>query len=245
MRKIIATLCCFLAMLMYFLPMFASAHSGKTDGSGGHFNRSTGEYHYHHGYSAHDHWDIDGDGITDCPYNYDDKTNHNSNNSGTDTNNQTETNPRDNTTQQNKEYNRIYAYITIGFIVVFFVLVNCLAIHIDKTDKSQRDEPISLPSVFISVLSTVIVFALLFYIVYLFKQPLMLRAISFEEMLQVLFFSALLGSIVWIAANWASSLVNTLLCTLFKVEVHGWAGSFQRLTIPLSYAFTVLLFILQ
>lgn len=33
----------------------ALAHSGKTDSSGGHYNRSTGEYHYHHGRSAHQH----------------------------------------------------------------------------------------------------------------------------------------------------------------------------------------------
>lgn len=38
------------------------AHSGRTDSSGGHYNSSTGEYHYHHGYSAHQHID----GI--CPY---------------------------------------------------------------------------------------------------------------------------------------------------------------------------------
>lgn len=38
------------------------AHSGRTDSNGGHYNRSTGEYHYHHGYSAHQHLD----GV--CPY---------------------------------------------------------------------------------------------------------------------------------------------------------------------------------
>lgn len=31
------------------------AHSGRTDSSGGHYNHSTGEYHYHHGYPAHQH----------------------------------------------------------------------------------------------------------------------------------------------------------------------------------------------
>lgn len=40
----------------------ASAHSGRTDSSGGHYNRSTGEYHYHHGHPAHQHEN----GI--CPY---------------------------------------------------------------------------------------------------------------------------------------------------------------------------------
>lgn len=33
----------------------AYAHPGRTDGKGGHYNRSTGEYHYHHGMSEHQH----------------------------------------------------------------------------------------------------------------------------------------------------------------------------------------------
>lgn len=60
----------------------ASAHSGKTDSNGGHYDKSTGEYHYHHGYSAHDHYDIDGDGIKDCPYNFRDNTDHSGSSSG-------------------------------------------------------------------------------------------------------------------------------------------------------------------
>lgn len=50
----------FLILLSLALPVLA--HSGRTDSSGGHYNRSTGEYHYHHGYSAHQH----PDGV--CPY---------------------------------------------------------------------------------------------------------------------------------------------------------------------------------
>ena len=38
------------------------AHKGRTDGNGGHYNRSTGEYHYHHGYGPHQH----PNGV--CPY---------------------------------------------------------------------------------------------------------------------------------------------------------------------------------
>ena len=52
----------------------AFAHPGRTDSNGGHTDHSTGEYHYHHGYSAHQHYDIDGDGYPDCKYNFDDKT---------------------------------------------------------------------------------------------------------------------------------------------------------------------------
>ena len=57
----------------------ASAHSGKTDSAGGHYDRQTGEYHYHHGYPAHSH-SVE-DGIIDCPYDFDDNTNHNNSSS--------------------------------------------------------------------------------------------------------------------------------------------------------------------
>ena len=52
--------------LLLSLPVLA--HSGRTDSKGGHYNRSTGEYHYHHGYPAHQH---EGG---ECPYDFDDRT---------------------------------------------------------------------------------------------------------------------------------------------------------------------------
>lgn len=52
------------------------AHSGGTDSQGGHYNRSTGQYHYHHGYPAHQHTG----GV--CPYNFDDKTGQSSGTKG-------------------------------------------------------------------------------------------------------------------------------------------------------------------
>lgn len=50
----------------------AYAHPGATDANGGHYDHSTGEYHYHHGYPAHQHPD------GRCPYNYKDRTGQNS-----------------------------------------------------------------------------------------------------------------------------------------------------------------------
>ncbi|MFW5651698.1 MAG: YHYH domain-containing protein [Acetivibrio ethanolgignens] len=47
---------------------YVTAHPGRTDADGGHYNNNTGEYHYHHGYPEHKH---EG-GI--CPYDYVDKT---------------------------------------------------------------------------------------------------------------------------------------------------------------------------
>ncbi len=71
MKKIILIL----FLLLFFLPLTVSAHKGRTDSNGGHYDRSTGEYHYHHGYPAHQHEN----GI--CPYDYDVKTKKNKNNS--------------------------------------------------------------------------------------------------------------------------------------------------------------------
>lgn len=40
-------------LLAFAIPI--TAHSGKTDSSGGHYDHSSGEYHYHHGEPAHQH----------------------------------------------------------------------------------------------------------------------------------------------------------------------------------------------
>lgn len=48
------------------------AHTGGTDSQGGHYNHSTGEYHFHHGYPAHQHTN----GV--CPYDFVDKSGQNS-----------------------------------------------------------------------------------------------------------------------------------------------------------------------
>ena len=54
------------------LVILSFAHPGKTDEYGGHYDYEAGEYHYHHGYPAHQH----PDGV--CPYNFDDQTDHSS-----------------------------------------------------------------------------------------------------------------------------------------------------------------------
>ena len=71
MKRILIPILLFLLLLT--VPS-ASAHPGRTDSNGGHTDSSTGEYHYHHGYPAHQHYDMDGDGKKDCPYEFKDKT---------------------------------------------------------------------------------------------------------------------------------------------------------------------------
>ncbi len=50
-------------LLALALALPCVAHSGRTDASGGHYDNSTGEYHFHHGKPAHKHY-ADGS----CPY---------------------------------------------------------------------------------------------------------------------------------------------------------------------------------
>lgn len=52
------------ALLICCLCVPTFAHSGKTDINGGHYDATTGEYHYHHGYPAHSHPN------GECPYNH-------------------------------------------------------------------------------------------------------------------------------------------------------------------------------
>lgn len=64
------------AALLLLFPASVFAHAGKTDANGGHFDLYTGEYHYHHGFPAHQHTD----GY--CPYNFADETDYGSGGSG-------------------------------------------------------------------------------------------------------------------------------------------------------------------
>lgn len=69
MKKLLCTILIIVCLLS--LTIFCFAHPGRTDADGGHYNRSTGGYHYHHGYEAHQH----PDGI--CPYDFNDNTERN------------------------------------------------------------------------------------------------------------------------------------------------------------------------
>ncbi len=81
---------CIIIFFIITLAIVIFAHSGGTDSHGGHYDRTTGKYHYHHGYSAHRHYDMDGDGDIDCPYTFKDSTNHGSGNSNNSTNHPSE-----------------------------------------------------------------------------------------------------------------------------------------------------------
>ena len=63
-----------LSLSMFCFTVFS--HSGGTDSKGGHHSGSS--YHYHHGQPAHQHNDLDNDGILDCPYSFQNSSQNNS-----------------------------------------------------------------------------------------------------------------------------------------------------------------------
>ena len=60
MKRALVFILCFILLFLMVVPCFA--HSGGTDGKGGHYDHSTGGYHYHHGKPAHQHPN------GECPY---------------------------------------------------------------------------------------------------------------------------------------------------------------------------------
>lgn len=117
-----------LAFLLAFLPLLSPtvlAHSGKTDANGGHYDRSTGEYHYHHGYPAHQHYDMDGDGVADCPYDFDDKTDHSSR-SDSGSSHAVQSTPRP---SPQKSDDSKAKHISVGEIVVFVILAPIVVLY--------------------------------------------------------------------------------------------------------------------
>ena len=78
MRRLLGLVLFVICTLLLFTET-SYAHPGKTDSNGGHWDHSTGTYHYHHGYPAHQHTG------GKCPYKFDDNTSHESSTSKSDT----------------------------------------------------------------------------------------------------------------------------------------------------------------
>lgn len=128
-----------------FLICSASAHPGRTDSSGGHHVSATGEYHYHHGYPAHEHKN----GI--CPYDYVDKT---GSSSGSTTSKKEESKSeiietKEEPNKENKSSVFDFALICLIFVVFvapfLFFLYGCIALIIDII-KGKKEKPDSKPN---------------------------------------------------------------------------------------------------
>ena len=122
MKRILIPILLFL--LLMTVPS-ASAHPGRTDSSGGHTDSSTGEYHYHHGFPSHQHYDMDGDGKKDCPYEFKDKT---GSTSGSSSSSSTSSNVTKTTTTSPTQKSSFWNQPVNGFYVVLFLIIIVISI---------------------------------------------------------------------------------------------------------------------
>lgn len=128
------------------------AHSGGTDGKGGHYNSSTGEYHYHHGYPAHQHYDMDDDGDIDCPHDFKDNTNSNSSGNSSGSNNSNSNNSTNIIEKTNKHLK------TRVFIVLFILLSLVIIPLISSVDEFEFRYSLIPFTILIPVIILVIIF---------------------------------------------------------------------------------------
>lgn len=159
-----------LSFLLISLVVPVFAHPGSLDENGGHYNRSTGEYHYHHGYSAHQHTN------GECPYdfkdNVDDDYTPNSNSSSSSSSSYKPTEPTEPTkSNQNKtsEKTSFFTIIKNWFshnstnLICFWMF--CIFIPLDAIylfyEVIKKEQPLWLNISFgISAIITIIIYFL-------------------------------------------------------------------------------------
>ena len=133
MRRIIIVLFCIMLMTSLLVPV-VYAHPGKTDSNGGHYDRDSGEYHYHHGYPAHSHTN------GKCPYDFDDKTDHSSNssNSNNSYNNETNKNTKDKSSSVSvfKIITTLLESVVLFFMIVFLLVLICEVFSLKFLEKA-------------------------------------------------------------------------------------------------------------
>ncbi len=128
MKKLISFFICFLLILLSIF--IVAAHPGGTDYKGGHRDSDTGIYHYHHGYSAHQHPN------GECPYDFDDKTNTESGTS--DSNSSSNLNQQSSVEDLKKLANSRLIYIIILFVVLILMFVALIHTNSQKSKAEKR-----------------------------------------------------------------------------------------------------------
>ena len=108
------------------------AHSGKTDSYGGH-NSSSG-YHYHHGYPAHQHTN------GECPYKFDDKTNHNSSDNQRES--ELTTKKTSNKSENTKKVKTMELFLILTLVVLAISIIYIINLRgkFDKIERTLRNE---------------------------------------------------------------------------------------------------------
>lgn len=159
---------CVLIILM--LAVTATAHSGRTDSSGGHYNHSTGTYHYHHGYPAHSH-------DNGCPY----ESSSSGSNSGNTSSSKNPTYEVNTSDKLGREFTFESFLRIIGFAFIFAVsgvsfLIYCfgsfaLKFLIDLIFKTNLTDDSKDPSTLRIVITTIIISLILASLYVIFIEP--------------------------------------------------------------------------
>lgn len=126
--KHIKTLLILIVLIALFLTLSVSAHSGRTDGNGGHHDSITGEYHYHcGGHPAHQH----ANGI--CPYD--------------------NSIPTGNESQNDSEVIKVFIFfIVVGIIVILFLIKRLIEESKNKTASLYQKEAEKYKSLYLESL---------------------------------------------------------------------------------------------
>lgn len=128
------------AMICAMISLSASAHSGRTDSDGGHTVTSTGEYHWHHGYPAHQHEDLDGDGIYEyCPYSFVDATDHSSGSSNSNSGNTASDKPEVITKEVVVEKAYVPEWILWTIVSMVIVIITLFVLLRKKSNEVQHE----------------------------------------------------------------------------------------------------------
>jgi len=110
---------CFTILLLISMTLIVSAHSGRTDGQGGHKDNQNksglGSYHYHHGYGPHLH----PNGV--CPYSSNVTTSSSSSSSNTSSSSAVDSTKPKNISVESVDITSNSSFMTIGDEVSLFV----------------------------------------------------------------------------------------------------------------------------
>ena len=158
MRKIFVLLLS-LVVLFFVFSNSVTAHSGKTDSNGGHTDRSTGKYHYHHGYPAHQHTN----GY--CPYEDDEPLNSYSENETIQSGKAEKNKP------STMEIIKAVFYtilLTIILIFIFPLVFSFAKLPFEYIDKSESIKKNIFDFLHMSIYSAIFIF-LYIYLISLYK----------------------------------------------------------------------------
>ncbi|MED9905239.1 MAG: YHYH domain-containing protein [Lachnospiraceae bacterium] len=127
-----------IAVFVFFILLFSIcnvvyAHPGMTDSSGGHYDRSTGEYHYHHGEPAHQHTN------GECPYDFKDTTGQNSGSSSSGSKETSNITHSEN--NENNESTQELLFLSIIIVIIIFpIFLYALGSYLEYRKNKQIEK---------------------------------------------------------------------------------------------------------